>query len=301
VSCTVLQCLTVSVFTGFPAGYFPPIADDDTLDMFILKAPVWEFVVGDILGEFHIIHDAIGFRSHKTGLNYTTEWYELFELFNCTFPHVLAGHSSPLWCNQGATCFYPGINDTHWTQSKYGTLTKVAEVSGKQFNAMTTYWKWDNNTGLYYETWRVRSSAGPKYTEWFNPFECADYVVRVFQKFGEMGVKFTTSYKANYTFITLYCDEPEYLGNDTTIFGSQGNTTLAAELMSFYTLFQAHEPILTFLEHLVEIYYTTAEEKLFYLYYNSAYWRLHMREPFIKITYEHVPFYRPNGTTHTVV
>lgn len=38
--------------TGFPPGYFPPIADNDTLDMFILKAPVWEFKVGDILGEF---------------------------------------------------------------------------------------------------------------------------------------------------------------------------------------------------------------------------------------------------------
>lgn len=38
--------------TGFPAGYFPPIADNDTLDMFILKAPVWEFKVGDLLGEF---------------------------------------------------------------------------------------------------------------------------------------------------------------------------------------------------------------------------------------------------------
>lgn len=243
----------------------------------------------------HIIHDAIGFRSHQTGFNYTTEWYELFQLFNCTFPHIIANSSDPLWCNQGATCFYPGIDDAHWTQSKYGTLTKVAEVSGKQFNDMTTYLKWDNNTGIYYETWRVRSSAGPNFTEWFNPFECAGYVIRVFQKFGEMGVKFTSSYKANYTFITLYCDEPEYLGNDSTIFGDKGNVTLAKELLDFYSLFQAHEPILTFLEHLVEIYYTVVDEKLFYLYYNSAYWRLHMKEPYIRITYEYVPYYTPSS------
>ena len=246
----------------------------------------------------HIIHDAMGFRSHKTGLNYTTEWYELFQLFNCTFPHVVANRSDPLWCNQGATCFYPGINDTHWTQSKYGTLTKVAEMTGKQFNTLGEYLEWDNNTGLYYETWRVRSSTGTNYTQWFNAFECAAYIVRVFQKMGELGVNFTTSYKANYTFISLYCDEPEYLGNDTTIFGSKGNASLAAEIQAFYSMFQAHEPILTFLEHLLEIYFTIEEEKLFYLYYNSKYWKLKMKHPYIKITYEHVPFYTPANHTH---
>ena len=108
-----------------------------------------------------------------------------------------------------------------------------------------------------------------------------------------MGVKFTTSYKANYTYITLYCDEPEYLGNDTTIFGSQGNATLAGELRSFYSLFQAHRPLPEFLLHLLEIYLTVEGEKLFYLYYDSTYWKLHMRDPFIRITYEYVPFYTP--------
>ena len=234
-----------------------------------------------------------------TGLNYTTEWYELFQLFNCTFPHIIAGQDTPIWCNQGATCFYPGIDDAHWTESKYGTLTKVAEVTGTQFNKMVEYLKWNNRTGIYYETWRVRSSSGLNYTEWFNAFECADYVMRVFQRFGEMGVNFKTSYKANYTFITLYCDEPVYLGNNTSIFGSHGNKTLANELISFYSMFQPHLPIITFLEHLVEIYYIIEKEKLFYLYYNSAYWKLHMKEPYIRITYEYVPYYRPSHTLNT--
>ena len=119
--------------------------------------------------------------------------------------------------------------------------------------------------------------------------------MRVFQKFGEMGVNFTTSYKANYTFITLYCDEPEYLGNDTSIFGSHGNESLAQELLSFYSMFQPHLPLLTFLENLVRIYHTVEVEKIFYLYYNSAYWKLHMKEPFIRITYEYVPYYSPNS------
>ena len=37
---------------GYAPGYIPAMADDDTLDVFLLKAPVWEFKVGDILGEF---------------------------------------------------------------------------------------------------------------------------------------------------------------------------------------------------------------------------------------------------------
>lgn len=46
------------------------------------------------------MHDGLGFRSKKTGLNYTMEWYELDQLFNCTFPHLLEDGNLK-WCNQG--------------------------------------------------------------------------------------------------------------------------------------------------------------------------------------------------------
>ena len=46
------------------------------------------------------MHDALGFKSTKTGLNYTMEWYELDQLFNCTFPHELEDGTLK-WCNQG--------------------------------------------------------------------------------------------------------------------------------------------------------------------------------------------------------
>lgn len=45
------------------------------------------------------MHDGLGFRNTRTGLNYTMEWYELDQLFNCTFPHVV--NESLIWCNQG--------------------------------------------------------------------------------------------------------------------------------------------------------------------------------------------------------
>ena len=223
-----------------------------------------------------------------TGLNYTTEWYELFQLFNCTFPHVVENRTSPLWCNQGAACLYPGISDAHWKQN--GTLQKVAEMTGDQFNKLADYIHWDNHTGLFYETWRVRNSSGSDYIQWFNPFDCASYVVRVFQQIGNLGVNFTTQYKANYTYISLYSDMPLYLGNESSIFGPTGNKSLAAEIMAFYSNFQAHQPVLHFLESLAMAFDDIVLKRTFYLYYNSEYWLLPMKEPFVKLTYEYVPF-----------
>lgn len=74
------------------------------------------------------MHDAIGFSSEETGQNYTMEWYELFQLGNCTFPHLRPGVSAPFWCNQGAACFFEGIDDMHWKQN--GTLEKLGEITG---------------------------------------------------------------------------------------------------------------------------------------------------------------------------
>lgn len=76
-----------------------------------------------------IMHDAIGFRNTLTGKNYTMEWYELFQLGNCTFPHLRPEMDAPFWCNQGAACFFEGIDDKHWREN--GTLAPVATMSGK--------------------------------------------------------------------------------------------------------------------------------------------------------------------------
>ena len=57
------------------------------------------------------------------------EWYELFQLGNCTFPHLRPEMNAPFWCNQGAACFFEGIDDNHWKEN--GTLVLVATISGK--------------------------------------------------------------------------------------------------------------------------------------------------------------------------
>lgn len=75
----------------------------------------------------NIMHDALGFKNLNTGMNYTMEWYELFQLMNCTFAHVLKNESIQ-WCNQGAVCIYPGIKDRLWSEN--GTLAKIATTTG---------------------------------------------------------------------------------------------------------------------------------------------------------------------------
>lgn len=227
----------------------------------------------------------------KTGLNYTTEWYELFQLFNCTFPHVIAGRDSPLWCNQGAACFYPGIDDAHWAE--HGTLKKIAEMTGGEFNKLADYIHWDNQTGLFYETWRVKNSTDPASTfEWFKPHDCADYIFRVYNFMGDvLGVNFTTEYNPRYTFLTLISDMPKFLGNETDIFGpNHTDKTLAEQLMSFYSDFQPHQSVVKYAEHLLAVLDYVVLNKEFYLYYNSAYWLLPMKYPYIHLSYENVPF-----------
>ena len=167
-------------------------------------------------------------------------------------------------------------------------------MNGSQFNQLGEYIRWDNRTGLFYETWRVRDSTSTvNYTEWFYPFDCANYVMRAFQKMGELGAKFIQGYQANYTFITLYSGMPQYLGNETFIFGPSGNKTLADHLMKFYSYFQAHQPFVHFVESMLHVLYYVGLEEEFFLYYNSEYWLLPMEYPFVKITYEYVPFYTP--------
>ena len=49
VICTDIRC---RVLAGYKAGYIPKMDSDDTVEVFVLKAPVWEFKFGDLLGKF---------------------------------------------------------------------------------------------------------------------------------------------------------------------------------------------------------------------------------------------------------
>ncbi|XP_068602185.1 bis(monoacylglycero)phosphate synthase CLN5 isoform X2 [Brachionichthys hirsutus] len=235
----------------------------------------------------HIMHDGIGFSSLGTGANYTMEWYELFQLGNCTFPHLRPDMHPPFWCNQGAACFFQGIDDVHWSQN--GTLEKLGELTGDQFNAMARWVQNDNKTGIYYETWTVRSDPGPNATVWFESYDCSQFVHRTYRKLTELGAELSSKTQTNYTKIYLYSGEPAYLGNDSDIFGQPALKNLATDIRKFYRVFRPHQSLADVFVSLMEAFETVVLEKSFYFYYNFEYWHLPMKPPYLQITYEEVP------------
>ncbi|XP_063300758.1 ceroid-lipofuscinosis neuronal protein 5 isoform X1 [Pelobates fuscus] len=273
--------------SGFENGSIPKMKDEDLIDVYRLQAPVWEFKYGDLLGHFKIMHDAVGFRSSITGKNYTAEWYELFQLGNCTFPHLRPNVEEPFWCNQGAACFYEGIDDEHWKSN--GTLVPVARMSGAMFNQMSKWLKEDNDTGIYYETWTVQEPTRAKPRVWFESYDCSKFVLRTYQKIWELGATFNKEIQTNYTRIFLYSGEPVYLGNVSSIFGPHGNTSLAEDIRMFYTPFRPPHSFKEFLISILAIYDEVVLHKTFYLFYNFEYWYLPMEYPYIKLTYEEIP------------
>lgn len=274
-------------YTFCPTGSpIPVMKDDDVIEVLRLQAPIWEFKYGDLLGQFKLMHDALGFRSMLTGKNYTIEWYELFQLGNCTFPHLRPEINAPFWCNQGAACFSEGINDKHWKEN--GTLSLVATISGNTFNKVAEWVKQDNETGIYYETWTVRAGPGKGAQTWFESYDCSNFVLRTYEKLAEFGTEFK-KIETNYTKVFLYSGEPIYLGNETSIFGPKGNKTLALAIKKFYGPFKPYSSVKDFLLSFLKILDTMIIHREFYLFYNFEYWFLPMKPPFVKITYEEAP------------
>uniref|UniRef100_A0A1A8G6T7 Bis(monoacylglycero)phosphate synthase CLN5 n=2 Tax=Nothobranchius korthausae TaxID=1143690 RepID=A0A1A8G6T7_9TELE len=273
--------------TGDHDGRIPSMKDSDVVSVYRLQTPVWEFKYGDLLGKLHIMHDAVGFSSLATGANYTMEWYELFQLGNCTFPHLRPGAFAPFWCNQGAACFFQGIDDSHWSQN--GTLEKIGEVTGNQFNEMARWVQEDNETGIYYETWTVLSDPSPNATVWFELYDCSQFIHRTYRKLKELGARLSSRTQTNYTKIYLYSGEPTYLGNDSAIFKQPALKNLAEDIREFYHTFRPHQSFAELALSLLEAYEQIALDKSFYLYYNFEYWHLPMKPPYMHITYEEVP------------
>ncbi|KAK3741651.1 hypothetical protein RRG08_011034 [Elysia crispata] len=269
--------------TGLPPGRVPKVKQTDTLYVYAMKAPVWEFKFGDLLKKFDIMHDAIGFHHVESGLNITMEWYELFQLFNCTFPHLRKENNSYelQWCNQGAACLYMGIDEKHWRQN--GTLVKISQISGDIFNNFITWSLSDNSTYPFYETWTVM--AGPGKTVWFNPFDCASWVLRAFDAMHDLGAEFDQKVHLNYTKVVLYSQQPTLIGNSSTIYND--SKTLDT-LVSFYNYFQKRS-MADIVLHMLEYAAWFELHKKFYIFYNEQYWELDMVKPYFQLTYDEVP------------
>ncbi|XP_038871000.1 ceroid-lipofuscinosis neuronal protein 5 isoform X2 [Salvelinus namaycush] len=216
---------------------------------------------------------------------YMNNW-DIISLFRMQAP-VWEFKYGSLLGKMGAACFFEGIDDVHWSEN--GTLEKVGEISGGQFNEMALWVQGDNQTGIYYETWTVRSDPGPNATVWFDSYDCSQFVHRTYRYLTQQGAKLSSRSQTNYTKIYLYSGEPTYLGDDDSIFRVPSAKTLADDIRKFYHPFRPHQSYMDFVLSLAEAYQKVVEEKSFYLYYNFEYWHLPMKSPYVQITYEEVP------------
>ncbi|CAJ1079739.1 ceroid-lipofuscinosis neuronal protein 5 [Xyrichtys novacula] len=167
---------------------------------------------------------------------------------------------APFWCNQGAACFFDGIDDLHWSQN--GTLEKIGEITGDQFNDLAQWIQKDNETGIYYETWSVHSDPGLNATVWFESYDCSQFVHRTYKKLTELGAKLSSRSQTNYTKIYLYSGEPTYLGNDSAIFGQPALKNLAEDIRGFYHTFRPHQSFTDFAISLLEAYKKTERKSM---------------------------------------
>eukprot|EP00123_Amoebidium_parasiticum_P009670 comp19636_c0_seq1/m.23185 comp19636_c0_seq1/g.23185 ORF comp19636_c0_seq1/g.23185 comp19636_c0_seq1/m.23185 type:complete len:344 (-) comp19636_c0_seq1:380-1411(-) len=268
---------------------FPNTNADDRILVYHLKAPVWEFRFGKLMGYANVYHDAIGFSNLNTGINHTLEWYELFQLGNCTFPHVIKSKDNAsetvLWCNQGAACLYEGVDIPHWVVN--GSMVQVTEITGADFNALGEWVRSDNTTSIIYETWTVRNGAGD--VTYFDSHDCATFVRNVWQVLYERGAKFISDIP-KYTRLVLYSEEPKLEAIATT-----GQETI--EIKDFYRNFQTSQGTIDIVKSIGRIlksvfdgWWHISDKGGFVLYYNGNYYRLNLVFPFFSNKYEEIPY-----------
>lgn len=160
---------------------------------------------------------------------------------------------------------------------------------------MAKWVKQDNETGIYYETWAVKDGPDKHARVWFEPYECSKFVLRTYQKLAELGAVFKKA-QTNYTTITLFSGQPNCLGNETSIFGTPGNKTLAVAIRDFYAPFKPPYSVKEFIISLLRILDEVILHHQFYLFYNLEYWFLPMTYPYVKIAYEEIPLPNSNIT-----
>lgn len=165
----------------------------------------------------------------------------------------------------------------------------IGNMTGSVFNKFASYLEWDNQTAIYYITFRVASQPENGTLYWAS-WDCITFVLRSFEEMAKLGAKFNHSRIVNHTKMVLYSDTPVLLGNASQIFGPGGNATLAADMMKFYSDFQTHQSLAHWIDHILNAADQIFVKDKFYFWYNEQYWFLPMKEPYFKLSYNAEPF-----------
>ncbi|KAG7258932.1 hypothetical protein CRUP_036218 [Coryphaenoides rupestris] len=170
-------------------------------------------------------------------------------------------------------------DDLHWSQN--GTL------NGYHWGHVQRHGPDDNQMGIYYETWTVCSDPGTNDTVWFESFDCSQFVHRTYRTLASLGAQLLSRTQTNYT--KRGAQPP---GQRQLHLRPPAMQNLATDIRKFYYSFRPHQSYVDFALSLVDIYEKVVVHKNFYLYYNSEYWHLPMKPPYMQIIYEEATLIR---------
>lgn len=213
-------CQTAPFWTFCKDGVPPaaPLPDNDAVEIWWLVAPIWEFVLGPVMGELGLYHSAIGFRHVRTNRTWTIEFESLFESPNATFPYVVqsdpkdpSSQKEIIWCNEGAICFMPFINWTYYTNKSV-----VAMTNGAVFNKFMQWVPVENETySLYYYTFSVYEQwrQEPAYVD---AYTCDDFAFRALGVLAWLGVDFH-GITLERDFLNFYSSKPQLVDSSDPV------------------------------------------------------------------------------------
>jgi len=109
---------------------------DDAIEVFFLRAPLLETMLGSTLQDIGGFHSAVGMRSSKDGSLWSFE-YDAKEFTGALLPKIVNG--TLVWYTGAEVCYEGHLEAdlrrrTYWTMS-----TLVSRITGKQYNALVDH------------------------------------------------------------------------------------------------------------------------------------------------------------------
>jgi len=253
----------------------PPADPGDTIEMFYLVAPLLEEELGSLLGKLGLYHGALAFANKNTNFSITIN-YDANDIFRASFfPEIVTypnGSKDLLWDNGGAVFIYLSINDSYWISGN----DKVAIINGELYNRFISKWNSVvNETFPYYEICSVTSHLKGDY--YLKSWDCFDYVWEAFQVVYDWGTELNYSLSLKRNFCDLFVSEPPL--DVTVLYYSDPN--VRKDIVDFYEFIQLQWRKMSLKDFLFTLYETF--DGIFYYRYETEYYKLHLRFPFVGI------------------
>ncbi|KAJ3428936.1 ceroid-lipofuscinosis neuronal [Anaeramoeba flamelloides] len=189
----------------------PSFGESDQIDIYYLTAPLLKHMLNNTLSYVNLYHSAIGFHHLASDKTYAIEYAVNNGFINLLEPIIYlnsTGQKEILHCDYATLCFsqqpiFPGI-ETYYTNA-----TKVAEVTGTEFNTLLEWSKKYNLTHQAYRLFMVlKQWPNDKEIPFFDSVDCMDFTNAFIDACIEYGVHIVTE-KVRRDYSLLFTLKPE--------------------------------------------------------------------------------------------